>query len=257
MFAPPVPVIVCVQLTEAPPAVTVLELTVPLQYCGAWPCLKILTLSVVKSIVPMFLIHKMIFVPEQYVAPESSSTSLPVCAVKDPEINIYAIPASAIVITNIIIVAITAETPFIYSLISIKWSVYKYFTEKTLTMKRIVLDTNFLIDCVRFKIGLDEIGHLIDEGYKIFIPSPVLKELKKISGRKSKDSNFAKIALGVIEKKEFKVVGMKGKDTDESIIKSVEKDDIVGTDDVELRKKLKCLGNKTIYLRSKKHLTIS
>lgn len=124
-------------------------------------------------------------------------------------------------------------------------------------MRRVILDTNFLIDCIRFKIDLDEIDRLIDEEYKIFIPSTVLKELERISNGKTKSSDLAKIALKLIEQKGFKIIDMKGRNTDESIIKSIEKNDVVGTNDVELRKKLKTLRNKTIYLRAKKYLDMS
>jgi len=124
-------------------------------------------------------------------------------------------------------------------------------------MKKIFLDTNFLIDCIKFKIDFGEIYRLIEEQYEILIPSSVLKELKKMSVGKTKDSDFAKIALRLVEQKGFAIIEMKGKTTDESILKSVGKNDVVGTDDVELRKKLKTLGNKTIYLRAKKYLDIS
>ena len=124
-------------------------------------------------------------------------------------------------------------------------------------MRRVILDTNFLIDCIRFKIDLDEIDRLIDEEYKIFIPSTVLRELEKMSKGKTEAGNIAKIVLKLIGQKEFKIINMKGRNTDESIIKSVEKNDVVGTNDVELKKKLKTLRNKTIYLRAKKYLDIS
>ena len=124
-------------------------------------------------------------------------------------------------------------------------------------MKKIVLDTNFLIDCIRFKIDVNEISRLIDEEYKIFIPSSVIKELKKISERKSKDGDLAKIAIRLIEQKGFETIETKERDTDESIVRCVEKNDVVGTDDIKLRKTLKTLGNKIIYLRAKKYLDIS
>jgi hypothetical protein len=123
-------------------------------------------------------------------------------------------------------------------------------------MKKIGLDTNFLIDIIRFKVDLKEIDFLIGERYEFFILSSVLKELEKLSKRKSEYSKFAKIALKLIEQKNFKIIKTEEKSTDESLVKFADKNTIIATNDIELRKRLKRLRIQTIYLRARKHLDI-
>lgn len=124
-------------------------------------------------------------------------------------------------------------------------------------MKRIILDTNFLIDIMRFKIDIEEIKGIIDGPYRILTISPVIDELKKIAKKKTKESKNAKIVLKLIKSKRIEVLKSKGKYTDDVILNLVDKNTIVATNDKKLRKKLKRLGTKTIYLRAKKYLAIS
>lgn len=115
-------------------------------------------------------------------------------------------------------------------------------------MKRILLDTNFLVDIVRFKIDLDEIKDILDEPCELLTLDLVVDELKKIKNKN------ARIALELIELEGIKVLKSKKRDTDEALVSLADKNTIVATNDAELRKKLK---TKTIYLRARKHLGIS
>jgi hypothetical protein len=124
-------------------------------------------------------------------------------------------------------------------------------------MKKIVLDTNFLIDFIRFKLDLKEIDDLVSDSYKLVALNVVMKELKKISESKTKESNYAKIALEFVKSKQIEILETTEKRADESILVLSDENTIVATDDAELRKKLKSLGIKTIYLRAKKHLAMS
>jgi len=124
-------------------------------------------------------------------------------------------------------------------------------------MKKIVLDTSFLVDIVKFKIDLKEIDEVISQPYKLLTTDSVIKELEKLSAKKGKESKNAKIALKLIKSKRVEILKSKVKTTDKAIIKLCDKKMIVATDDRELRKKLKNLGIKTIYLRAKKKIGIS
>jgi rRNA-processing protein FCF1 len=118
-------------------------------------------------------------------------------------------------------------------------------------MKRILLDTNFLVSLMRFRVELEEIGELLVEPYKLLTTSSVVMELKKIG------SKNAKLALKLIELKSIGVLGTKEKNADRAILSLAGRDTIIATNDAKLRKKLKALGSKTIYLRARKHLATS
>lgn len=118
-------------------------------------------------------------------------------------------------------------------------------------MRKIILDTNFLIDLMKFRIELDEIEDLLIEPYELLTISSVIEELKKI------DSKNAKLALKLVELKNIGILKTKEKDADMAILNLADKNSVVATNDINLRKKLKALSIKTIYLRAKKHLAMS
>jgi rRNA-processing protein FCF1 len=124
-------------------------------------------------------------------------------------------------------------------------------------MKTVILDTNFLIDLVKFKIDLDEIGNLVDEPYKLLVPNLVINELIKISSTKTKHSRGASLALEMVKLRDIDILACEKTSVDEAIVNTADKDTMVATNDRELRKRLKRLGIKTIYLRARKHLAIS
>jgi len=124
-------------------------------------------------------------------------------------------------------------------------------------MKRILLDTNFLIDLAKFKIDAEELSVILTEPYRLFMFSSAVTELKKIAEGRGSSSKFAKIALEMIRLEGIGIVKVKEKDTDKAVLNLANEDTIIATNDRELRKKLKNLGIKTIYLRSKKHLAMS
>ncbi len=119
---------------------------------------------------------------------------------------------------------------------------------------KVLLDTNFFIDIVRFRISLDGICDLVGLAELVTLSS-VERELIKISKQTSKTSLHAKAALKLVKENNIKILKSEGR-PDELMVKS-DKETIVATNDIELRKRLKDLGRKTIYLKSKKHLAIS
>lgn len=124
-------------------------------------------------------------------------------------------------------------------------------------MKKIILDSNFLIDCLKFKVNfLEEIKRFVEENFEILILENVLKELEKMSKRRTRESKYAKLALKIVKEKNFKIVSTSFENTDEAIISSSDENTIVATNDIELRKTLKAYGIKNIYLRAKKYLEI-
>ena len=111
-------------------------------------------------------------------------------------------------------------------------------------MKPALLDTNFILTCIKQKIDFFE--ELEFMGLKILIPEEVIDELKKL-----KQSS----ALKLLEKNNFSKINLAGKNVDNSIINYSKKNPeiFVATLDRELQKKLK---NRKIIIRGKKKLEI-
>jgi rRNA-processing protein FCF1 len=122
-------------------------------------------------------------------------------------------------------------------------------------MKKLLLDTNFLIDLARFKIDLEEILVFLQEPVELFILSSTIKELKKIAKNKGKTGSLAKLALKIIKLNQIQVLKEK-EGPDKAFLSIADKNTIIATNDSKLRKKLKKLGIKTIYLRAKKYLEV-
>lgn len=116
---------------------------------------------------------------------------------------------------------------------------------------KVILDTNFLIDCLRFKVDVkSELA-----GNELFILDSVVFEIGKIMERRTKESSLARLALEFIAKNNFKMLETGKKDADESLIK-YSKEYAIATHDRALKNKLKKLGAKLIYIRQKKYLVV-
>ena len=114
---------------------------------------------------------------------------------------------------------------------------------------KIILDTNFLIDIVRFKTDLSEL-----EGDELFVTDAVLNELRRISKGKGEEAASARTALVVRQTKDLKVLKSKEKEADLSLLEHAKDGYAVATQDLELKKKLKKIGAKIVYIRQRKFL---
>lgn len=123
---------------------------------------------------------------------------------------------------------------------------------------KILLDTNFLLLPASLKVDIFEgIEKLINEKHELVTIQPVLRELRGLAREKGKDAAAARVGLQLLEKKKIKILDTEEWDADNAIVKMAEKENIiVGTLDLELRKKILKMGRKTIYLRAKKHLIL-
>ncbi len=122
-------------------------------------------------------------------------------------------------------------------------------------MKKAVLDTNFILTCVKQKIDFfDEIRFM---GFEIVIPEEVVAELKKIqkSGSKLHSRNTAQLALKILEKNQFKKINLKTKNVDKGLVKLAKKDKeiIIATLDKELKYKIK---RPILLIRGRKKLKV-
>lgn len=81
----------------------------------------------------------------------------------------------------------------------------------------VLLDTNFIISCVKKKI--DFISELEEFGFKIIIPREVLQELKDLRLNVSHDERMAiDIGTGILEKSKAKKIKIGGQKVDDSLI---------------------------------------
>ncbi|NQU79275.1 nucleotide-binding protein [Candidatus Woesearchaeota archaeon] len=128
-------------------------------------------------------------------------------------------------------------------------------------MKQIILDTNFLLIPIQFKVDIfSEIDRLISEPYKLCIIDSTLDELNKIKETASgKDKNAANLAIQLLKAKNVHTITTsKDKNVDNLIVELAESPEyLVATQDKELKQRLKANKIKIIILKQKKYLEIT
>ena len=127
-------------------------------------------------------------------------------------------------------------------------------------MKKILLDTNFLLIPYQFRVDIfTQIDRISTFQYKIFILDKTIEELKNIvEKQKGKNKEAAKIALKLIAIKNIGIIKTKGNEkTDDIVLDIAAKDDyIVATQDKDLKRRLINQNVSVIILRQKKILAI-
>lgn len=116
-------------------------------------------------------------------------------------------------------------------------------------MTEVLLDTSFILTCVRQKI--DFVEDLKMMGLKVLIPKQVVGEIAGLAVSKTE----AELALNILNKAKFKEIDLKSKNVDEGIIQYTQrkKDIFVATLDKEIKKKI---NNSVIVIREKKRLEV-
>ncbi len=121
-------------------------------------------------------------------------------------------------------------------------------------MKYAVLDTNFILSCIRKKIDFfEEIQFM---GFKIIIPVQVTGEIKKIAEYgKTRFKEEAKLALMLLKKNAFDEIDLHTKNVDNGIVRIAEKNKeyIIATLDREIKNKIK---NQKLVIRGNKKLEL-
>ena len=120
--------------------------------------------------------------------------------------------------------------------------------------KKVVLDTNFIIDLFRFRLKFDDVEDVVSGPCKFLMVEQSVRELKGL------ENKYAKVALSIVESGKIGVVKASGRTADDSIVSfvSVEsKNDLfVATNDKKLRKRILETGVRVVHLRARKHLAI-
>jgi len=112
-------------------------------------------------------------------------------------------------------------------------------------MRKAVLDTNFLISAVSWKI--DFFGQMAD--YKLYVIPAVIDELNKLAEGRGKDGVAARIALALTER--LSPLPFEGK-ADTALLTATKEGYVVATQDIALREKIKAARGSVCYIRQKK-----
>lgn len=123
---------------------------------------------------------------------------------------------------------------------------------------KILLDTNFVVSCVKNKIDFVSVAdEITDEKIEWIIPFEVMEEIEKLAnkqGEKMKDRQAAKIGLEMIKVFSPTIINIHNKNVDEGIKKYIEgKDIVLATLDKNLKKKIK---NKILTIIDDSYLEI-
>lgn len=125
-------------------------------------------------------------------------------------------------------------------------------------MKKILLDTNFLLIPEKFKVDIfTELHQICDFKYQIYVLSQTLEELRKLKNTGNlSDRRAASIGLSLIKSKDLKILSENEGYADDVAESLAKKNFIVATQDKELKNKLKKLKVEYITLRQKKYLIL-
>ena len=125
-------------------------------------------------------------------------------------------------------------------------------------MKKIILDTNFLMIPLQFRVDIfSEFQRICNFNYELYVFDETVNELKNIMQKQpSKHKKAAQFGLKLINLKNIGILKAKGSDTDRVIIDNSDKETIVATQDRLLRKKLLDKGISVVLLRQKKYLVL-
>ncbi|MBN1502476.1 DNA-binding protein [Candidatus Woesearchaeota archaeon] len=124
-------------------------------------------------------------------------------------------------------------------------------------MKRIILDTNFLLIPYNFHVDIfAEIDRICHFPYQLVVLDATINELKRIIERqRGRHRDAAKFALLLINKKDLYTPANSTEHiADDVIVEIADKDTIVATQDKVLGKRLKEKNIRRIVLRNKKYL---
>lgn len=122
---------------------------------------------------------------------------------------------------------------------------------------KIAFDTNMLLAMIRFRVDVfNAIREKLGSGVLLAVPEKVPQELEKIAERDKKSAMEVKIALGLLEKNGVKKIETLAGNADDALLELSQKGFCIATNDRALRKRIKMLGGKNIYLRKKKLIEI-
>jgi rRNA-processing protein FCF1 len=124
-------------------------------------------------------------------------------------------------------------------------------------MKQIILDTNFLVNCLSWKVDFfSEIRRICDFPYKLAVIDKTVEELDNLIKEGRQEARLgARLAKQLIAKNRIEVIPTTGTGhADKRILAIADKNTVVATQDQALKRALKTKGIPTIIIRQKKYL---
>ncbi len=126
-----------------------------------------------------------------------------------------------------------------------------------LSNSRVVFDTNMLLAVPQFKVDVfSRVREKLGRQTAFFVPKSVLEELQRIAEKGKKYERNVVVVMEAIEKNEVKEIGTVAGNADSALLELSKQGFYVASNDRVLRKKIKMLGGKNIYLRKKKLIKI-
>ena len=106
-------------------------------------------------------------------------------------------------------------------------------------MKKVILDTNAVMEMVEFKIDLfRELERILDIPYQVGVVEGTIKELEEIiKNQRLRFSRAAKMGIALLKAKKVNVLSGKGK-VDDVLVEYSHQGALVLTQDKELKKRL-------------------
>ncbi|MFZ5955503.1 MAG: hypothetical protein ACOYT4_03685 [Nanoarchaeota archaeon] len=125
---------------------------------------------------------------------------------------------------------------------------------------KILLDTNFILTCIKQKIDFDRIANeIVDEEIKWILPEEVQNELEKLSKRKGMrtiDKESAKLSLEFLKSLNPELIKLNNKNVDDGIVNYINSQKnkiILATLDKELKKRI---NSKILTIRTNRYLEL-
>jgi len=122
----------------------------------------------------------------------------------------------------------------------------KYNNGEFLEKYKVLLDTNFLLTMVRYKIhGLEDIKAKIP--VEFYVLSGTIDELEGLAKDKKIRAEYA-IVKKILENNKAEGINSKMTKVDDELVEN-SKEYVIATNDKELRKRIKEFGGKSIYIK--------
>lgn len=120
-------------------------------------------------------------------------------------------------------------------------------------VKKVILDTNFLLMPYQFKVDIiSELERVLPFSYSLNVLEGTVEELEKIIESQPKQAGAARMGLKIIENNNINILSTDIGGTVDDQIAGLSGDFIIATHDKELKSRLK--GVPKIILRQKKYL---
>ncbi len=126
-----------------------------------------------------------------------------------------------------------------------------FFHTDTVKVRRILLDTNFLVSPFQLGINLfDELDRLYPAG-EVYTLSSVLQEAKSIESGKYSD-----LVDKLVETQDIQVIEAENAEDVDDLLVDLSRSFVIATNDRELRERLDEMSREIVMIRSEKHLVV-